>query len=79
VLNAYIEYAERQIASGVRLNHLARHIVGLYHGQPSGRVWRRHISENAHLPKSDTRILRRAHDLMQSNVEQLENQLQKSG
>ena len=28
-------------------NNIARHILGLYHGQPRARAYRRHLSENA--------------------------------
>lgn len=30
------------------LARMTRHILGLYHGEPGGRVWRRVLSENAH-------------------------------
>lgn len=60
ILEQYIEYCEQQLQQGVRLNHLTRHVVGLYHGEPRSRLWRRHISENAHLPASGIEVLHQA-------------------
>ncbi|NNC98989.1 MAG: tRNA dihydrouridine(20/20a) synthase DusA, partial [Gammaproteobacteria bacterium] len=57
VMEKYMAYAETQLANGSRLNQLSKHIVGLYHGEPRSRLWRRHISENAHLAGSDTGVL----------------------
>ncbi|WP_117236199.1 tRNA dihydrouridine(20/20a) synthase DusA [Vibrio maerlii] len=41
-------YIEREMAKGANLGHITRHMLGLFHAQPGGRQWRRHISENAH-------------------------------
>ena len=61
VLNEYIKYADERLENGSRLNHLSKHIVGLYHGEPRSRLWRRHISQNAHIPGSNTDVLREAY------------------
>lgn len=61
VLNEYIKYADERLENGSRLNHLSKHIVGLYHGEPRSRLWRRHISQNAHIPGSKTDVLRAAY------------------
>lgn len=50
VLEAFIPYVERELASGVPLNAMTRHILGLFKGQPGARRWRRTISENVHKP-----------------------------
>lgn len=57
VLDHYAQYCDKKLQEGYRLNALSRHIVGLYHGQPKSRLWRRHLSENAHLPGSGVDIL----------------------
>ncbi|MBX2846871.1 MAG: tRNA dihydrouridine(20/20a) synthase DusA [Acidiferrobacterales bacterium] len=64
VLKAYIDYAEQQLANGCRLNQLSRHVVGLYHGEPRSRLWRRYISENAHLSGANTQVLSDAYRAM---------------
>lgn len=59
-LEAYIAYMERQAAQGVSLYGMARHALGLFQGRPGARAWRRHISENAHLPGADAEVIRDA-------------------
>ncbi len=41
-------YIEQHLAQGGRLNHITRHMIGLFQGLPGSRGWRRHLSENAH-------------------------------
>ena len=64
VLQAYTQYISDNIREGVRLNHMSKHVVGLYHGEPSSRLFRRHISQNAHLPGADESVLIDAHSSM---------------
>jgi tRNA-dihydrouridine synthase A len=47
VLERLIPHVGRHLAAGGRLNNVARHILGLYHGQPHARAFRRHLSELA--------------------------------
>ncbi|PJF38578.1 MAG: tRNA dihydrouridine(20/20a) synthase DusA, partial [Phototrophicales bacterium] len=47
VAEAFIRYAEGQLQKGVRLQNMTRHILGLFHGQPGGRLWRRILSEKS--------------------------------
>jgi len=35
-------------------------MLGLFAGQPGGRLFRRHLSENAHLKGADIQVLRDA-------------------
>jgi len=46
-LSAMLPYAEAHIAKGGRLSNITRHVLGLYHGQPRGRAFRRLLSERA--------------------------------
>lgn len=46
-LERYILYMERQMMLGVPLNTLTKHMLGLFSSQPGGRLFRRHLSENA--------------------------------
>ncbi|RDV24012.1 tRNA dihydrouridine(20/20a) synthase DusA [Alteromonas aestuariivivens] len=39
-------YIERQSQVGFKPWHVARHMLGLYQGQPGGRIWRRYLSQN---------------------------------
>jgi len=48
VLRRMRPYVEAHLARGDRLQHIARHILGLYQGLPGARAFRRVLSEQAH-------------------------------
>jgi tRNA-dihydrouridine synthase A len=64
VLDAFLPYVERELARGVRLNAMTRHILGLFHGQPRARAFRRHIAETAHLDGAGVEVLEQARDIV---------------
>jgi tRNA-dihydrouridine synthase A len=45
VVERMCDYARREVRAGVRLHHITRHMLGLYHGVPGARGWRRFLSE----------------------------------
>jgi tRNA-dihydrouridine synthase A len=45
IVAALVPYAEAQLAQGVALRAIARHVLGLYHGASGARVWRRMLSD----------------------------------
>ena len=47
-VRAMRDYAETQSARGVRLASVARHMLGLFHGCPGARGWRRTLSQRMH-------------------------------
>jgi tRNA-dihydrouridine synthase A len=48
VVRAMLPYIEVHLASGGRLHQITRHMLGLFHGRPGARHWRRILSEGAH-------------------------------
>ena len=64
IAEAMLPYIERQLAEGVRLHGITRHMLGLFHGQPGGRIWRRQLGEAATRPGSDSRTVRDILDAM---------------
>ena len=66
VLGAMIPYAERHLAGGGRLNNIARHLLGLYHGQPRARAFRRYLGENAVRDGAGVDVLAAAVELVES-------------
>lgn len=46
VLRAMRPYIARHLERGGRLNNVTRHMLGLFHGQPGARAFRRHLSTN---------------------------------
>ena len=60
IVAALVPYAEAQLAQGVSLRAIARHVLGLYHGQPGARAWRRMLSDEAQLRGSGPELFLRA-------------------
>ncbi|AXQ29329.1 tRNA dihydrouridine(20/20a) synthase DusA [Solimonas sp. K1W22B-7] len=60
VAEALLDYVERELATGAHLNHISRHILGLFRGQPGGRAFRRVISQNATRPGAGADVIRAA-------------------
>jgi tRNA-dihydrouridine synthase A len=57
VIEAMVPYAERQLLRGVSLRSIARHVLGLYHGQPGGRRFRQVLSDARRLHDGDASLL----------------------
>jgi len=60
VVEAMIPYIDSWLEKGWKLNAISRHLLELFAGQPGTKAWKRHISENAHLPGANTQVLRDA-------------------
>ena len=52
-----LPYIEKQVAGGVSLNSITRHMLGLFAGQRGARAWRRFISQHAHRPGAGSEVL----------------------
>ncbi|MGB0467183.1 MAG: tRNA dihydrouridine(20/20a) synthase DusA [Pontibacterium sp.] len=50
VAETMLPYISQQLAKGSTLNHIVRHMLGLFHAQRGGRQFRRYLSENVHKP-----------------------------
>lgn len=64
VVRALVPYIEEQMVGGANLNHITRHILGLYQGVPGARKFRRHLSENAYRAEADADTLLQAQQLV---------------
>ena len=62
VVQAMIPYASKQ----KNLRHVARHMLGLYHGHPRARLWRRLLSDAARLSQNDPALLLEALEAVES-------------
>ncbi len=51
-VHAMLPYIEGHVTGGGRLGQITRHMLGLFAGRPGARVWRRMLSEGAHLPNA---------------------------
>ncbi|CZF83652.1 tRNA dihydrouridine(20/20a) synthase DusA [Grimontia marina] len=59
-VKAMFPYIEAELSKGTYLNHISRHMLGLFQNMPGARQWRRYISENAHKPGSGVEVLEAA-------------------
>lgn len=68
IFEAMLPYIRSELAQGTRLHAITRHMLGLYHGMPGGRAWRRQLGERtvkvgagievlADLPRPGTRYV----------------------
>jgi len=60
VVERMLPLVERECARGVPLKRITRHMLGLFHGQPGAKRWRRYLSENAHRRGAGPELLRQA-------------------
>jgi len=60
LLRALQPYVETQLACGVLLKHISRHLLGLFAGERGGRAFRQILSEGAHKPGADWALVERA-------------------
>ena len=60
IVEALVPYAEAQLAQGVGLRAIARHVLGLYRGAPGARAWRRILSDAVLLQSAGPKLFLRA-------------------
>ena len=64
LLQEIYPYIEQHLAEGMSLTKMVRHIIGLYHGEPNARQWRRYLSENAYRKSAGMQTLFEAEQLV---------------
>jgi tRNA-dihydrouridine synthase A len=57
LLERMMEYARREVARGEKLAWIARHMLGLYSGQPGAKEFRRRLSEGARAADAKPELL----------------------
>lgn len=60
VIERLIPYVDQELQTNTKLSNITRHILGLYQSQQGARLWRRHLSENAHKPGATSEIIKEA-------------------
>lgn len=61
-------YIEAHLARGDRLQHISRHILGLYQGLPGARAYRRVLSERAHRVDAGWEVVEQAIEVRRGEV-----------
>lgn len=57
VIEAFRPYMRERLAAGLRVNQIARHMLGLFHGVPGARAWRRRMTVDAVAPGAGIEVL----------------------
>jgi tRNA-dihydrouridine synthase A len=68
VVARLVYYAREETARGEPLRSVARHMLGLFHGQPRARVWRQTLSDASRLARNDAGLLIQALDAVSSDA-----------
>jgi tRNA-dihydrouridine synthase A len=59
-VDGYCDYVAGNLSRGTPLNAMTKHLLGLFHGRPGARAFRRHLSENATRTGAGIEVLREA-------------------
>ena len=62
-----LKYLEEETKLGTKVNHVMRHTVGLYHGQPGSKDWKRYLSDNMMARDSDFQKAKHIMTIVQNN------------
>ena len=65
-VRAFLPYVERKLSEGVRLAAMTRHLLGLFHGRPGARTWRRVLTVEAIRPAAGVEVIERALQAMEA-------------
>jgi tRNA-dihydrouridine synthase A len=64
MLHRVYPYIENQLSRGMPLTTMVKYLIGLFHGQPNARRWRRYLSENAYKNSASMETLYQAERLV---------------
>jgi tRNA-dihydrouridine synthase A len=68
-VRAFLPYVEQRLSEGVRLPAMTRHMLGLFHGRPGARAWRRILTVEAIRPGAGPDVIERALDAVSTPAE----------
>ena len=67
VAEKLVEYVQKEVKKGTRVNQIMSHTVGLYHGQNGANKWKRYLSDNMMARDSDFQKAKHIMDIAQNN------------
>ena len=67
IVEELLEYLEKEVKLGTKVNHIMRHTVGLYHGQVGSKNWKRYLSDNMMARDSDFQKAKHIMTIVQNN------------
>ncbi|QKI89182.1 tRNA dihydrouridine(20/20a) synthase DusA [Thiomicrorhabdus xiamenensis] len=75
VVEQMYDYIENHLQQGGKLIQVTRHMLGLFHGLPGGRMWRRYLSQNAFKAEAGLETLQEALRIVEDEIERMAEQL----
>ncbi len=67
VVEKLLDYVDKEVKLGTKVNHIMRHTVGLYHGQIGSKKWKRYLSDNMMARNSDFQKTKHIMSIVQNN------------
>ena len=67
IVEKLVEYIDKEVKQGTRVNQIMRHTVGLYHGQKGAGKWKRYLSDNMMARDSDFQKVKHILEVVQNN------------
>ncbi|TYC63644.1 tRNA dihydrouridine(20/20a) synthase DusA [Rhodobacterales bacterium] len=59
-VKGHMAYLDAELSRGVKLAHMTRHMLGLFHGRPGARSWRRILTVEAIRPGAGLEVVEKA-------------------
>ena len=73
VIEMMQDFIAFRLRNGVALHKITRHMLGLFHAQPGGRLWRQILSTDANMPGANMDVVFRALDAVEAkSVKEIE-------
>lgn len=60
IVREMLPYIQSHLDLGGRINQITRHMLGLFAGQIGARIWKRTLSEEAHIKGAGIDVIERA-------------------
>lgn len=67
-VQSYLPYIAARLGEGVHLHAMTRHMLGLFHGRPGGRLWRRILSEEGVRAGAGLEVVHHALDAVRNEL-----------
>ena len=74
VVDQMLPYIDQHLIGGGKLIQVTRHMLGLFHGLPGGRMWRRHLSQNAFKKTAGVEVVLQAHEMVKNEIQRMHEQ-----
>ena len=68
---AMLPYIRSHLATGAPLHHITRHMLGLYHAQPGGRIWRQILTVDGSRQGAGIEVLYKALEAVEAQARQV--------